>query len=231
MSQTSQLTPHRYSRVYSNASEEYLFQRIVTTVEGVKSDAVFSYIPPFNLLALAILMPIKYVGSAETLHRVNVFLIRACNFPILFAISAYERYAYRTSRRAIRLTERGQVKEAKSGFFGSILGSGSESLIHAAFDLAPPPATPAEPAAAAGAVPSSSTAPAGTDVEAAAAAIVAPAKKPAAARESLARLFRDGSKNANTVTVTAEEWNEVRASQKRLEDMLEKVMAVTGAGK
>lgn len=42
----------------------------------VKSDALFSYQPPFNLLALAILWPLSFVVSPRTLHSANVFLIK-----------------------------------------------------------------------------------------------------------------------------------------------------------
>lgn len=104
---------------------------MVKTVEGVKTDALFSYLPPINILAFAILVPLSWVVSARTLHRINVFAIRLTvsfyssfsfslflspkshvkltydsryqNFPILIAISAYERYTYRAKQRAIHL--------------------------------------------------------------------------------------------------------------------------------
>jgi hypothetical protein len=103
----------KYARVYSNVQQESLFQHVVSTLEGVKSDSVFSYLPGFNIIAVITLIPLSKVVSAEQLHRVNVFLIRVCNFPILFCISAYERYRYRTTRRRIRLTERGQANQTK----------------------------------------------------------------------------------------------------------------------
>lgn len=46
------------------------------TVEGVKTDALFSYFPPINILAFAILVPLSRTVSARTLHRINVFAIR-----------------------------------------------------------------------------------------------------------------------------------------------------------
>lgn len=46
------------------------------TVEGVKSDAVFSYLPPLNLVAFIVLTPLSWVASPRTLHRINVFGIR-----------------------------------------------------------------------------------------------------------------------------------------------------------
>lgn len=42
----------------------------------VKSDALFSYQPPFNLLALAVLWPLSFVVSPRKLHSANVFLIK-----------------------------------------------------------------------------------------------------------------------------------------------------------
>lgn len=49
---------------------------MVKTVEGVKTDALFSYFPPINILAFAILVPLSWTVSARTLHRINVFAIR-----------------------------------------------------------------------------------------------------------------------------------------------------------
>lgn len=46
------------------------------TVEGVKTDALFSYFPPINILAFVILVPLSWTVSARTLHRINVFAIR-----------------------------------------------------------------------------------------------------------------------------------------------------------
>lgn len=56
--------------------EQHLFQRVVKTVEGVKSDAVFSYLPPINLLAFIVLLPLSWLSSPRTLHRINVLSIR-----------------------------------------------------------------------------------------------------------------------------------------------------------
>jgi len=43
---------------------------------SVKSDALFSYQPPFNILAFVILKPASYILSPRSLHSANVFLIR-----------------------------------------------------------------------------------------------------------------------------------------------------------
>jgi hypothetical protein len=54
-----------------------MFQRVVRTVEGVKSDPIFSYMPPLNLVAFVLLSPLSWVCSPRTLHRINVFCVRA----------------------------------------------------------------------------------------------------------------------------------------------------------
>jgi len=73
--------------VYRLRSEEkadiqHLFQKVVKTVEGVKSDAIFSYLPPLNILAFVFLTPLSYVCSPRTLHTINVFCIRLTVCPL-----------------------------------------------------------------------------------------------------------------------------------------------------
>ncbi|KAH8112747.1 receptor-activated Ca2+-permeable cation channel [Phellopilus nigrolimitatus] len=81
-----------FARINENASKEYLFQFTITTIEGVKLDALFSYQPPFNLFAYMLLLPLSWVLSPRALHSVNVFLIRLTSFPVLIVIGIYERY-------------------------------------------------------------------------------------------------------------------------------------------
>ncbi len=80
-----------FSNIVSNATAEIQFRRAVLTFEGVKSDAIFAYQPPFNVLALCILLPLKCVLSPRWFHKINVTGIRILNAPLLLAISAYER--------------------------------------------------------------------------------------------------------------------------------------------
>lgn len=80
------------ARIDANATQEYLFQYTISTIEGVKSDALFSYQPPFNLVALLILKPATYLLSPRQLHSANVFLIKLTSFPILVVIALYERW-------------------------------------------------------------------------------------------------------------------------------------------
>lgn len=80
-----------FSKIASNATAEVQFRRAVLTFEGVKSDAIFAYQPPFNILALCILLPLKLVLSPRWFHKINVAAVRTINAPLLLLLSVYER--------------------------------------------------------------------------------------------------------------------------------------------
>jgi len=82
---------HTFSNIVQNANSEIQFRRAVLTLEGVKSDAIFAYQPPLNVLALLILLPLKLVVSPRWFHKVNVTAIRVLNAPILLIIGWYDR--------------------------------------------------------------------------------------------------------------------------------------------
>ncbi|WRT67253.1 uncharacterized protein IL334_004220 [Kwoniella shivajii] len=131
---------NKFAAINQNAHEEHLFQRVVKTVEGVKSDALFSYLPPVNILAFATLVPLSWVCSPRTLHRINVFGIRLTSFPILIGISAYERWNYHSKQRAIHLkssTVNRVMDVQRPGLLDSWLTGGSEILIASVFEAFP----------------------------------------------------------------------------------------------
>ncbi|KAK2463448.1 hypothetical protein APHAL10511_004534 [Amanita phalloides] len=78
--------------INNNATQEYLFQFAIKTMERVKSDALFSYQPPFNILAFLLLKPASWFLSPRALHSFNVFLIRLTSLPILVILRTYECY-------------------------------------------------------------------------------------------------------------------------------------------
>ena len=104
-----------YTNLAQNATAEIQFRRAVLTFEGVKSDALFAYRPPLNVLAVVILLPLKFVLSPRwfvyqcikaspnlrhsltllpfyiRFHKINVFMVRVHNAPILLLVSLYER--------------------------------------------------------------------------------------------------------------------------------------------
>jgi hypothetical protein len=108
----------------------------------VKADALFSYQPPFNLLALAVLKPTSYFVTPRTLHTLNVFLIKITSFPILIVIGVYERYF------AAGQSLRESSKDAAHTIFNSLprqiknmplvealVGSTSSDLYEAIFEI------------------------------------------------------------------------------------------------
>ena len=80
-----------FSNIVSNSNAEIQFRRAVLTFEGVKSDSIFAYQPPFNILALLILLPLKFMVSPRWFHKLNVTAVRTLNAPLLLILSAYER--------------------------------------------------------------------------------------------------------------------------------------------
>ncbi|KZV94556.1 hypothetical protein EXIGLDRAFT_766972 [Exidia glandulosa HHB12029] len=55
------------------------------------ADALFSYLPPINIIALVMFLPLSYILSPRWFHKVNVAFIRISNLPILLFIAFYER--------------------------------------------------------------------------------------------------------------------------------------------
>ncbi|OCH84728.1 hypothetical protein OBBRIDRAFT_741085 [Obba rivulosa] len=117
----------------------YLFQFAISTIQGVTSDALFSYQPPFNLLAFLILWPLSLVLSPRALHTVNVFLIRLTSFPTLVIIGIYERYLadgqkWRESGSAQNLYNSLSRKVKKIPIL-DLIGSSSTDVYDAIFDI------------------------------------------------------------------------------------------------
>ncbi|KAG9009327.1 hypothetical protein FRB90_008420 [Tulasnella sp. 427] len=84
-----------FSTISEDAVAESMFRKAVTTIEGVKADALFSYQPPLNLFAFIVMLPLSYILTKRWFHKVNVFMIRVTSLPILLAIAIYERQKVR----------------------------------------------------------------------------------------------------------------------------------------
>ncbi|KNG47124.1 receptor-activated ca2+-permeable protein [Stemphylium lycopersici] len=79
-----------FMAVVKNADEEHQFLFAVNTISMVKSDALFSYIPPTNIIGW-LLIPLKYTMSFKKFLRMNRLVIKLTHLPILFIIFVYER--------------------------------------------------------------------------------------------------------------------------------------------
>ncbi|TFY58233.1 hypothetical protein EVG20_g8233 [Dentipellis fragilis] len=115
---------HTFSTISEDAAAEAMFRRAVSTIEGVKADSLFSYQPPINLVALCILLPSSYLLTPRWFHKACqcvydkvwtafslmieaytlTFVPRVTNFPILIAISVYERQAKKHGSTTIKET-------------------------------------------------------------------------------------------------------------------------------
>ncbi|TEB34488.1 receptor-activated Ca2+-permeable cation channel [Coprinellus micaceus] len=122
--------------------DAYLYQFTVSTIEGVKSDALFSYQPPFNVLAFAILKPASWFITPRTLHSLNVFLIKITSLPQLIVIGFYERYLtdgsrFRESSADIAQTLFNSLPRhiKNMPLVEALVGSTSNDLFEAIFDV------------------------------------------------------------------------------------------------
>ncbi|KAH7395051.1 hypothetical protein DE146DRAFT_789827 [Phaeosphaeria sp. MPI-PUGE-AT-0046c] len=79
-----------FMAVVKNADEEHQFLFAVNTISMVKSDALFSYIPPTNIIGW-LLIPVKYVMPFKKFLRMNRMVIKLTHIPVLFTIFVYER--------------------------------------------------------------------------------------------------------------------------------------------
>lgn len=129
-----------FAKISSNAAAEIQFRRAVLTLEGVKSDAIFAYLPPFNIVALCILLPLKFVLTPRWFHKVNVFAVRALNAPLLLIIGHLERRALWSTAR--QKAERNARFKHRLGLWTTALSVHGD--IQAVFEADPPPNIQAE---------------------------------------------------------------------------------------
>jgi hypothetical protein len=80
-----------FSKIAADATAEIQFRRAVSTFEGVKSDSLFAYWPPFNIFAIIILVPLKFMLTPRWFHKINITVVRVLNAPLLIGIALYER--------------------------------------------------------------------------------------------------------------------------------------------
>ena len=95
-----------FSNISSNATAEIQFRKAVLTLEGVKSDAVFAYQPPFNILAVFLLLPLKFVVTPRWFHKIHVASVRFINLPLLLVIAVAERRLLWPDKEEIHIPDR-----------------------------------------------------------------------------------------------------------------------------
>ena len=80
-----------FMAVVQNANEEHQFVFAVNAISMVKSDALFSYVAPTNVIAW-ILAPLRFVLPFRQFVRLNRTVIKVTHLQILFIIYLYERF-------------------------------------------------------------------------------------------------------------------------------------------
>jgi hypothetical protein len=133
-----------FATIASDAGAEIQYRKAVVTLEGVKSDAIFAYQPPFNILAILIFVPLKFLLSPRWFHKIHVATVRLVNLPLLLFIAAMERRVIwfpglplpRDASRAMQ--ER--LARRSSRWFWERWNIASRQDIRAVFDLSPPEA-------------------------------------------------------------------------------------------
>jgi hypothetical protein len=112
-----------FMAIVQNANEEHQFLFAVNTISMVKSDALFSYIPPTNIIGW-VLSPLRFIMPFRQFVRLNRTIIKVTHLPILLPIFLYERLVL--SRRLFEPTDlveqRGREPSRVPGF--SVRGPG-----------------------------------------------------------------------------------------------------------
>lgn len=85
-----------FMAIVQNANEEHQFVFAVNTISMVKSDALFSYIAPTNIIAWFI-TPLRYFVPFWRFVKINRTTIKITHFPVLFSIFLYEKSMLRSS--------------------------------------------------------------------------------------------------------------------------------------
>ena len=107
-----------FMAIVQNANEEHQFVFAVNTISMVKSDALFSYVAPTNVIAW-LLAPLRFALPFRQFVRINRTVIKVTHFPILFLIYAYERIILRRSMfdSAELVEHRGRQSRARARAF------------------------------------------------------------------------------------------------------------------
>ncbi|KAM0716948.1 hypothetical protein Q7P37_006800 [Cladosporium fusiforme] len=79
-----------FMAIVRNAEEEHQFLFAINTISMVKSDALFSYIAPTNVIGW-VLSPLRCIVPFRQYVKFNRTIIKITHFPVLFLIFSYER--------------------------------------------------------------------------------------------------------------------------------------------
>ncbi|ORZ16850.1 hypothetical protein BCR41DRAFT_386386 [Lobosporangium transversale] len=107
-----------FAEVSANAKEEFMFLFSVKVMEEVKSDALYEFQPPFNILASIVIWPCSLLYPPEVVGKVSRVLLRFFYFPELVCIWVFETLA---------IKKKGQSSSVRPGWIGHQASYGSIS--------------------------------------------------------------------------------------------------------
>ena len=112
-----------FMAIVHNANEEHQFVFAVNAISMVKSDALFSYIAPTNVIAW-LLTPLRFLLPFRQYVQINRTVIKVTHFPVLFLIYAYERIILRggTFEPTEMIEQRGRPGKTAGAFSGPAVG-------------------------------------------------------------------------------------------------------------
>ncbi|KAE8443417.1 hypothetical protein EG329_001898 [Mollisiaceae sp. DMI_Dod_QoI] len=79
-----------FSKVIAHAREEYLFVYSVYVLEASTSNRLTHFYPPFNLIPLIFIRPLRLCVPADKLRTTRIFLLKVTHLPIIGAIWLFE---------------------------------------------------------------------------------------------------------------------------------------------
>lgn len=83
-----------FMEIVRNANEEHQYLFAINVISSVKSDALFAYVPPMNVLQW-IFSPLRLILPFRQYLKLNRTIIKITHSPILFVIYLYERLILR----------------------------------------------------------------------------------------------------------------------------------------
>ncbi|BFZ58861.1 hypothetical protein PYCC9005_005927 [Savitreella phatthalungensis] len=113
-----------FAQVMDNAREEYLFLFTTTCLEASKSDHTVRLMPPFNLLSLVLVRPLRLIlpSNHPTMRKLKVAILKTTHAPFVLCLSLYERSWFapdasdaRRRREAQAAVERGLRRAGANG--------------------------------------------------------------------------------------------------------------------
>ncbi|KAG5921182.1 hypothetical protein E4U53_003828 [Claviceps sorghi] len=123
-----------FSRVITQAREEYLYVYSVYVLEASTSNRLTHFYPPFNLIALVIFRPVRFLFPSRGKFRAGrIVLLRATHMPIVGAIRLYELLRRKKNRdddeyAGFRGPRASKKRRGPSAMYGPASGLGRQAL-------------------------------------------------------------------------------------------------------